>query len=86
MQKVEPTEKKATPKTDTRSNLLNQIRQGVELKPVASEPKPTSPQPAQGGLAGALSRALAERSRLLGYTGDSQDSSSDTSDDDEWDE
>ncbi|KAG8038210.1 hypothetical protein G9C98_006537 [Cotesia typhae] len=59
---------------------------GVELKPVVNEPKPASIGVAQGGLASALSAALAERSRLLGYTGDSQDSSSGTDDDDEWDD
>lgn len=71
---------------DSRNDLLNQIRQGVELKPVVNEPKPASTGIAQGGLASALSAALAERSRLLGYTGDSQDSSSGTSDEDEWDD
>lgn len=49
-----------------------------------SEPKSSTPV-GPGGLAGALSRALAERSRLLGYTDDSQDSSSETTDDDDWD-
>ncbi|CAG5081056.1 Similar to Wasl: Neural Wiskott-Aldrich syndrome protein (Rattus norvegicus) [Cotesia congregata] len=86
LKKVEQTEKKTTPVMDSRSDLLNQIRQGVELKPVVNEPKPASIGVAQGGLASALSAALAERSRLLGYTGDSQDSSSGTSDDDEWDD
>lgn len=82
---MDQTEKKPPPVTDTRSDLLNQIREGIALKPVASEPKPATLNVPQGGLAGALSRALAERSRLLGYTGDSEEESSDT-DEDEWDE
>ncbi|XP_057335244.1 actin nucleation-promoting factor WASL-like [Microplitis mediator] len=86
LKKVDQTEKKTTPVMDSRNDLLNQIRQGVELKPVVNEPKPASTGIAQGGLASALSAALAERSRLLGYTGDSQDSSSGTSDEDEWDD
>ncbi|XP_015126138.1 neural Wiskott-Aldrich syndrome protein [Diachasma alloeum] len=85
LKKVDQTEKKPPPVTDTRSDLLNQIREGIALKPVTSDPKPAAPSVPQGGLAGALSRALAERSRLLGYTGDSEEESSDT-DEDEWDE
>ncbi|XP_034947337.1 neural Wiskott-Aldrich syndrome protein-like [Chelonus insularis] len=87
LKKVDQSEKKPNPIVDSRSDLLNQIRQGVELKPVIqNEPKPNTTI-AQGGLAGALSRALAERSRLLGYSNDSQDSSSEISeDDDEWDD
>ncbi|KAK0074247.1 hypothetical protein PV325_008597 [Microctonus aethiopoides] len=84
LKRVEQCDRKPYPVIDSRNDLLNQIRQGTQLKPVLSEPK--SPTPVgPGGLAGALSRALAERSRLLGYTDDSQDSSSETTDDDDWD-
>lgn len=83
-QKVSQTEAKPSPVPDSRNDLLDQIRRGIELKPVTTKTKSTSLTEPQG-LAGALSRALAERSRALGN--DSQDSSSGTSeDDDDWDD
>ncbi|XP_043285903.1 neural Wiskott-Aldrich syndrome protein-like [Venturia canescens] len=84
LRKVSQSEVKPSPVPDSRNDLLDQIRRGIELKPVTTKTKSTSLTEPQG-LAGALSRALAERSRALGN--DSQDSSSGTSeDDDDWDD
>ncbi|XP_043248538.1 neural Wiskott-Aldrich syndrome protein-like [Colletes gigas] len=69
---------------DSRNALLEQIRQGVELRPVVNEVKPKTPPIFQGGLASALSRALAERSSAI--HSESDESTSETSDDDEWDD
>ncbi|XP_054012510.1 actin nucleation-promoting factor WASL [Hylaeus anthracinus] len=69
---------------DSRNALLEQIRQGVELRPVSNEAKPKTTPVFQGGLASALSRALAERSSAI--HSESDKSTSETSDDDEWDD
>lgn len=69
---------------DSRDDLLNEIRKGVELKPVQQQP--AKPQGAPfDGLAGALARALEERSRDI--HGD-ESSASESSDDydEEWEE
>jgi len=71
---------------DIRGQLMNQIRSGVNLKKV--EPNANKPEPSKtptGGLAGALARALQERSRALNQTDDSSDSNSNSSDD-EWED
>lgn len=62
----------------------------MKLKNVSSTQNKTAP-PAQtavaGSLAGALAKALQERSKVLQQTDESQSSSSeDDNDDDEWDE
>ncbi|XP_077293677.1 actin nucleation-promoting factor WAS-like isoform X2 [Arctopsyche grandis] len=70
---------------DKRGDLLCEIRQGIELRPVSinannDDRKSTS----QAGLAGALARALEERSKAI--HSDSSNSDDDTtSDGDEWD-
>lgn len=69
---------------DSRGELLRQIREGIELKPVRNEAKSNTISGLRGGLAGALSRALAERSRAI--HSESEESTSDTTDDDEWDD
>ncbi|XP_076649481.1 uncharacterized protein LOC143357119 [Halictus rubicundus] len=86
LRKVEKTESKPPPPPpDTRNALLEQIRQGVELRPVANEVKSQKNPPMfQGGLASALSRALAERSSAI--HSESDESTSETSDEDEWDD
>lgn len=66
---------------DCRDALLSQIRKGVELRPVEINAEKPAPAPVMGGIAGALVRALEERSRALAPT---DDSSSSSSDDDEW--
>lgn len=85
LQKIDKSEVKQAPATGgPRNALLEQIRQGIELRPVANEVKSKTPA-SQGGLASALSRALAERSSAI--HSDSNDSTSETSDDDdEWDD
>ncbi|XP_035209353.1 neural Wiskott-Aldrich syndrome protein-like, partial [Stegodyphus dumicola] len=69
---------------DTRGALLNQIRQGVVLKSVSEDSRPTSVPNPQDGLAGALARALLERSRAIHQT-DESDSSSEDDYGDDWD-
>lgn len=74
---------------DMRDQLLNQIRSGVNLRKVdpnekKSEPKADANNAGGTGLAGALARALQERSRALNQTDDSSDS--DNSSDDEWED
>lgn len=84
LKKVEKPETKPNPTGGPRNALLEQIRQGIELRPVANEVKSKTSSAAQGGLAGALSRALAERSNAI--HSESDDSTSDTSEEDEWDD
>ncbi|CAG5053828.1 unnamed protein product [Parnassius apollo] len=72
---------------DNRSNLLSEIRQGVELRSVSrstssSGERARAEAPACG-LAGALARALQERNRAI-HSSDSEDS--DATSDGEWDE
>ncbi|XP_012214567.1 actin nucleation-promoting factor WASL-like [Linepithema humile] len=85
LRKVNKTEIKPAPVEDSRGDLLRQIREGIELKPVPNEVKSSITPTSRGGLADALSRALAERSRAI--HSESEDSTSDTTDDDdEWDD
>ena len=86
LRKVDKPETKPAPAVGgPRNALLEQIRQGVELRPVANEVKSKTTPAYQGGLASALSRALAERSSAI--HSESDDSTSETSeDDDEWDD
>lgn len=73
---------------DSRSDLLSEIRQGIELRPAASRELGNAAPPREesnGGtdaLADALRRALQERVRVL----HSSDDESEDSDDGEWDE
>ncbi|KAM3960160.1 LOW QUALITY PROTEIN: actin nucleation-promoting factor WAS [Aphomia sociella] len=70
---------------DSRSNLLSEIRQGVELRSVARPEKQEPRGPHPDGLAGALARALAIRSGAIHSDSDSNsDSDSVTTSDDEW--
>ncbi|KAL0895336.1 hypothetical protein ABMA27_011478 [Loxostege sticticalis] len=71
---------------DSRSNLLSEIRQGVELRAVSrsTSNSDSSAQVCGDGLAGALARALQERNRAI-HSSDSEDSDATTSDG-EWDD
>ncbi|XP_048481650.1 neural Wiskott-Aldrich syndrome protein-like [Plutella xylostella] len=72
---------------DSRSNLLSEIRQGVELRSVSKEASNTSVDKKSTeacGLAGALARALQERSRAI-HSSDS-DLSDETTSGGEWDD
>nr|XP_018914401.1 PREDICTED: neural Wiskott-Aldrich syndrome protein-like [Bemisia tabaci] len=72
---------------DTRNELLDQIRQGVELKAVQPVSKTTASTVPPDSLAGALAKALAERAHALQSDSDSDSSSDDSDDDDEdWEE
>lgn len=66
---------------------MNQIKAGVKLKTVKASNNHTSPAPQPvangGGLAGALAKALQERSKVLQQTDDEGQTSSS---DDEWDD
>ncbi|XP_058798236.1 actin nucleation-promoting factor WASL-like isoform X2 [Phymastichus coffea] len=86
LKKVNIEETKSPPPKDARSNLLEEIRKGITLKPVENEPRPNSATPnlTEGGLAAALTRALAERSRAM-YS-ESEDSSDFSDNDEEWDD
>lgn len=90
MNHVEPTDTSSNSSgggggEDIRDQLMNQIRQGVGLRKV--EPNANKAEVSKtptSGLAGALARALQERSRAINQTDDSSDSDSHSSDD-EWD-
>ncbi|KAL0277156.1 UNVERIFIED_CONTAM: hypothetical protein PYX00_004531 [Menopon gallinae] len=71
---------------DSRGELLYQIRQGVELKSV--QPTEKSSEPVQlDGLAGALARALAERSKAFHNDSETEsESEADGDSDSEWEE
>ncbi|XP_043484036.1 neural Wiskott-Aldrich syndrome protein-like [Leptopilina heterotoma] len=84
LKKVTREEVKPKVQPDSRNDLLSQIRQGIELKPVSNEQKRSTVSVPQDGLIGALSRALAERSRAI--HSDSDDSFSDSSEEDDWDD
>ncbi|XP_059049282.1 actin nucleation-promoting factor WASL-like [Achroia grisella] len=69
---------------DSRSNLLSEIRQGIELRSVSRPERAEGrSQPQPDGLAGALARALAVRS---GAIHSDSDSDSATTSDGEWDD
>lgn len=74
---------------DIRDQLLDQIRKGVDLKrvsPNTNKSNTTAKSTSEiGGLAGALARALQERSRAINQTDDSSNSNSNSSDD-EWED
>lgn len=71
--------------SDTRSDLLSEIRQGIELRPAGDRPQRESMTKSGGtdALADALRRALAERGRALRS---SDEGDSDSSDNAEWDD
>jgi Wiskott-Aldrich syndrome protein len=74
---------------DVRGNLLDQIRQGIELKrvvPSASSAASKQDVAAQDTLAGALARALAERSRAIHSDSSSVSSEDEEEDDEEWED
>lgn len=71
-------------KSDSRGELLDQIRQGVELRSVQPVERVHQPVAPENSLAGALARALAERSRAI--HSESSESSTDEEDDDEWED
>ncbi|KAJ8733719.1 hypothetical protein PYW07_014270 [Mythimna separata] len=86
LKRVEPAAKSAVVE-DSRSNLLSEIRQGIELKAVSRSGSNSGSERKAGtacGLAEALQRALEERSRAI-HSSDS-DMSDATTSDGEWDD
>ncbi|KRZ56120.1 putative succinyl-CoA ligase [GDP-forming] subunit beta, mitochondrial [Trichinella nativa] len=76
---------------DNRMALMNQIAQGVNLKPVEKMPQSNAKDDEaekMGGIAGALARALLERRGQMGVESDSSDEEDDDDDDEdnEWDD
>ncbi|CAH0722963.1 unnamed protein product, partial [Brenthis ino] len=72
---------------DNRSNLLSEIRQGINLRAVrrsSSSGGDEAPGPEVHGLAGALAKALRERARAIQSSSESEDSDNEASDF-EWD-
>ncbi|KAJ2944003.1 hypothetical protein O0L34_g8328 [Tuta absoluta] len=74
---------------DSRSNLLSEIRQGIELKSVpksatANEKPSRAGAGASSGLADALKRALDERSRAI-HSDSDEDDDDETTSEGEWD-
>lgn len=72
---------------DTRNELLDQIRQGVELKAVQPVAKPALTTAPPDSLAGALARALAERAHAIHSDSSTSSSSEEEEEDDEdWED
>ncbi|KAI5635844.1 hypothetical protein NE865_11446 [Phthorimaea operculella] len=72
---------------DSRSNLLSEIRQGIELKSVPKNTNANEKPPratASSGLADALKRALDERSRAI-HSDSDEDDDDETTSEGEWD-
>ena len=69
--------------TDTRGELMGQIRQGVALKKVDIEENEPAVEAPATGIAGALQRALQERGVAMGM---SSSEGEDSGEDDEWDD
>ena len=85
---MEDNPRPAKPATDSRSDLLGQIRAGVALKSVENAPNKGSAPPSEdgmAGMAGALSRALMERSKAIHSDSESEDDDAEDEDDD-WDD
>ncbi|XP_044751581.1 neural Wiskott-Aldrich syndrome protein-like [Coccinella septempunctata] len=79
-------ERKVAAPIEARNDLLCEIRKGFSLKPVQEREVKQLNQPTEVGptdLAGALARALAERSKAIHSEDD--DSEDEDSNDDEWD-
>lgn len=85
LQKVDHAASSTGSSSDTRNDLLSEIRQGVELRPAGDRAQRDSATKSTGtdALADALRRALAERGRVL-RSSDEEDS--DSTDNAEWDD
>lgn len=72
---------------DGRGGLLEAIRKGTSLRPVSESEKGSPPPEMElGGMAGALARALQDRSRVIQVSDDEDDDYDDDDDSDEWDD
>ncbi|XP_075228899.1 actin nucleation-promoting factor WASL-like [Lycorma delicatula] len=77
---------RSTKTTDSRGELLDQIRQGIELKPVQPENRTALNSLPEDGLAGALARALAERSKAIHSDSSASSNEDEDDEDDEWED
>ncbi|XP_070559705.1 actin nucleation-promoting factor WASL-like [Ptychodera flava] len=75
---------RTTPSSDGRGDLLSQIRQGIQLKTV--EPSETLPSTTEEpeGLAGALAKALANRSNAIRHSSEEEDFDEEDEFEDDW--
>lgn len=69
--------------SDPKSDLLEQIRAGKELKHVEKSEESASKEVTPEGIAGALARALQERNRVIHSDSDRSDRENE---DDDWDD
>lgn len=72
-----------------RDALLDQIRQGIQLKTVADEAEAVAATPtAAPGIVGALMEVMQKRSKAIhsSDTDEDEDDDEDFEDDDEWDD
>ncbi|XP_070559703.1 actin nucleation-promoting factor WASL-like isoform X2 [Ptychodera flava] len=86
LKKVDQNEPRPAASTDSRGDLLSAIRQGIQLKTVEQDDRPElTPEPQ--GIAGALAKALAQRSNAIHSSDDDDEDDDDFDDDDEeWDD
>lgn len=87
LRRVNPEERKPKASTDSRGELLDQIRSGVTLKKVELDNKSegNSSNEMPSGIAGMLQRALQERTTALCLSSSDEEHEADD-DDDEWDD
>nr|XP_022295886.1 neural Wiskott-Aldrich syndrome protein-like [Crassostrea virginica] len=71
---------------DARDNLLNAIKGGTSLKHVEQQSNARPVMEEQGGIVGALAKALASRSAQIQGSDNESDDSDVDDDDDEWDD
>jgi len=78
---------KARPTTDSRDELLDQIRSGITLKKVELDNKSegNSSTEMPSGIAGMLQKALRDRTTALNFSSSDEENEADD-DDDEWDD
>ncbi|XP_021958057.1 neural Wiskott-Aldrich syndrome protein isoform X2 [Folsomia candida] len=83
LKKVDPSDTPPKRSAGGLADCLNQIQTGVALKPVQQTQKEPQTTDTMDGLAGALARALAERSKAINP--DSSSEEEEEAEDDEWD-
>ncbi|XP_065836937.1 actin nucleation-promoting factor WASL-like [Oscarella lobularis] len=88
LQKVDVNEIRPASTGDSRGDLLAAIRKGKNLKTVTDDERSPPPSGDEGlsGMAGALARALADRSRAIQVSDEEDDDFDEDDDDEEWDD
>ncbi|XP_014277662.1 actin nucleation-promoting factor WASL [Halyomorpha halys] len=79
-------EEKKPPPSDSRGQLMDQIRKGIDLKPVSNVAPVQNRNPQPSGLASALAIALANRKQDIQGDSSSTSDSDEAFDDEEWDD